>query len=284
MSDSQNYPKASKRAMSVRIWHQSYTDLKALPGYAQMLADHAARICGPDVEVELHGVDPGTYPHGFMPVDVAGFEMVRALMDQQIIRNCMRAEQQGFDAVAISCFVDPGLELARSLVDIPVVSSCQTSLLVAATMGTRFGLIGLDRNMVNMLTGLVNRYGFRDQVIRITSPEPQLRENELDEAFADPSNMVERLTQESAKLIAAGADVIIPAEGVLSTLLVHGGVQRVHDVPVLDSYGALLGYALMLVQLQQRSGLRAGRTGPYARPPTDLLRHVQRAAAVGWDE
>ncbi|ALV39979.1 hypothetical protein AU252_01360 [Pseudarthrobacter sulfonivorans] len=269
--------------MTIRIWHQSYTDLTALPGYAQMLAEHAARICGPDVDVVLHGVDPGTYPKGFMAVDVGGFEMVRTLIDQQIVRNCMRAEEQGFDAVAISCFVDPGLDLARSLVDIPVVSSCQTSLLVSATMGTRFGMIGLDRNMADILTGLVDRYGFRDKVVRIASPEPPLRENELDAAFADPAHILDRLTQEIAKLIAEGADVIIPAEGVLNTLLVHGGVQRVQDVPVLDSYGALLSYALMLVQLQETSGLRAGRTGHYARPPAGLVRHVQRVSAQGWD-
>ena len=60
---------------------------------------------------------------------------VGSLIRPDSIRKHLRAKQkgEGYDAVAVSCFADPGLELARSLVDIPVVSSCETALLVAST-------------------------------------------------------------------------------------------------------------------------------------------------------
>ncbi len=46
--------------MSIRIWHQSTTDLTLLPGYAAMLHDHVRLICARDTTVNLHGLTPGT--------------------------------------------------------------------------------------------------------------------------------------------------------------------------------------------------------------------------------
>ena len=45
---------------------------------------------------------------------------------------------------------------------------------------------------------------------------------------------------------------------------------------MLDSYGALLAFAEMLVQLRRRSGLATGRRGAYARPSEQLVRHLRK--------
>jgi hypothetical protein len=68
--------------------------------------------------------------------------------------------------------------------------------------------------------------------------------------------------------------VIIPAEGALNIALVRNGLQVVDGVPVLDSYGALLGMAELLVRMRQTSGLTTGRNGRYARPQAALIRHL----------
>jgi len=268
--------------MTMRIWHQSTTELDLLPGYAAMLAEHAERVTEPGVEVVLHGVDPGTYAQGVAPIDTAGFPLILALVDQQIIRNCVLAQEQGYDAVAISCFRDPGVELARSLVDIPVISMCQSSLFVADTMGKRFALMGLDRHMETLLGDLVSDYGFDRRVATITSPDKPLTEFELDGAFADPLLLVERIEQDLRRLVSTGVDVIIPSEGVLNVLLVRAGLQHVGGVPVLDSWGSLLRYTMMLVELQRRTGLVVGRTGDYASPPLETVRRLQQMGSDGW--
>lgn len=63
----------------MRIWHQSFTDLSALPGYAAMLAELGRRVCSPGTVLDLHGVMPGTYPPGVAPVDLGGYRWVQEM-------------------------------------------------------------------------------------------------------------------------------------------------------------------------------------------------------------
>ncbi len=265
--------------MGVKIWHQSYTDLTRLPGYAAMLQEHAQRICEPDTQVVLHGVAPGTYPEGMPPIAMVGLPYANHLVFLQIIENAIQAEREGYDAMAISCFVDPALEAARSMVDIPIVSSCESALLVSATIGRAPGLLTLDEIMAKELRHLVARYGYAGRVVAVDAMDPPIDEFELDAAFAGSPEFVARFSAQAQTLIARGADVIIPAEGVLNTVLVRNDVRRIGDTPVLDSYGSLLGMAEMLVRLRRRSGLSTGRGGAYARTPPDLADNLRRHAA-----
>lgn len=263
--------------MPTKIWHQSITDLERLPGYAAMLGEHARQVGGVDVRVDLHGVLPQTYPPGMAPVEMTRFRWAHHLVFDQFVENAVRAEAEGYDAVAISCFVDPALELARSAVDIPVVSSCETALLVSATVGHAFGMITIDRSMVRIVRELACRYGFGDRVRFVTTLDPPMNEFELDEAFHGRGPLVERFTAEARRLVALhDVDVLIPAEGVLNTMLVRNQVREVDGVPVLDSYGALLQMADMMVRLRRTTGLTAARRMAYAKPPPELMRHLRR--------
>jgi len=263
----------------IRIWHQSMTDLERLAGYNAMLGDHARRICGPELAVDLHGLLPESYPPGVAPVALTQYRWAHHLLNVQIVENAMRAEAEGYAAVAISCFVDPALDLARSAVDIPVVSSCETALLVASVIGDSFGLITIDPSMVLILRELVSRYGYDDRVRDVVTLDPAVDEFELDQAFTGNGPLIDRFLKEGRKLVAQGADVIIPAEGVLNTVLVRSGIRDIDGVPVLDSYGSLLRFADMLIKLRQLCGLTVSRRGRYAKPPkhlVDHLRHVTR--------
>ena len=262
--------------MAIRIWHQSYTDLTRLPGYAAMLQEHALRICGPETVVDLHGVTPGTYPEGMAPIEMVGYAYANHLVFIQIVENAIRAEREGYDAMAISCFVDPGLEIARSMVDIPVVSSCEAALLVSATIGRSPGLLTLDEIMAKEVRRLVAHYGYGDRVLEVAPMDPPLNEFQLDRAFAGSQEFVQEFTRQANHLIDRGADVIIPAEGVLNTVLVRNSVRSIGGTPVLDSYGSLLAFAEMLVQLRRRSGLATSRTGAYAGTPHALADNLGR--------
>jgi len=263
----------------MKIWHQSFTDLDSLPGYAGMLAEQGRRVCSTGTVVDLHGVRPGTYPDGVAPVELGGYRWVMEMIQFQVVENCLRAEREGYDAVAISCFADPGLELVRSLVDIPVVSSLETALLVSCTIGRRPGLLTLDGGMVRMIERLVADYGFSERLVGIDHLQPPLTELDLDKGFSGSAELVERFRANARRLIAKGADVLIPAEGVLNTLMVRNALEEVDGVPVLDSYGAVLAMAEMLVHLKDRAGLRVSRSGAYAKPPASTVEHI-RATTV----
>ena len=257
------------------------TDLERLPGYRSMLADHAQRAGAGDFTVDLHGVRPGTYPAGVAPVELTRYGWAHHLIFDQFVEAAVRAEAEGFEAMAISCFVDPALDLARSAVDIPVVSSCETALQVASSVGTAFGLITIDQSMVRVLTRLVARYGFDERVRAVEALHPAMDEFELDEAFSGGGPMVDRFIAHARALVERqDVDVLIPAEGVLNTVLVRNGVRDVDGVPVLDSYGALLQHAHMLARLRSRTGLAVGRRGGYARPPAPVMKHLRSLTAA----
>jgi len=262
--------------MTIRIWHQSYTDLNRLPGYAAMLQDHARWVCGPDTVVDLHGVEPGTYHTDVAPVEMIGYNWPNHLVFVQIVENAIRAEREGYDAVAISCFLDPGLEAARSMVDIPVVSSCETALLVSSAVARAFGLLTLDEVFVGKLHELVRRDGYQDRVKVVAAMDPPIDEHQLDQAFAGSPEFTEEFSRQADRLTARGADLIIPAEGVLNTVLVRNEVREIDGTPVLDSYGSLLAFAEMLVQLRRRSGLSVARGGAYARAPRKFVENLRR--------
>lgn len=263
----------------MKIWHQSFTDLTALPGYAGMLAEQGRRALSKGVVLDLHGVMPGTYPRGVAPVELGAYKWVQEMITVQVVENCIRAEREGYDAVAMSCFADPGLELVRSLVDIPVVSSLETALLVSCTVGRRPGLLALDGANVRILEPLVAAYGFCERVAGIHELRPPLTELELDKGFKGSAELVERFRENARRLIAQGADVLIPAEGVLNTLMVRNELTEVDGVPVMDSYGAVLAMAEMLVQMQQRTGLRVSRSGAYAKPSAAVVEHIRAVTA-----
>jgi hypothetical protein len=125
----------------------------------------------------------------------------------------------------------------------------------------------------------VARYGYAGRVVAVDAMDPPIDEFELDAAFAGSPEFVARFSAQAQTLIARGADVIIPAEGVLNTVLVRNDVRRIGDTPVLDSYGSLLGMAEMLVRLRRRSGLSTGRGGAYARTPPALADNLRAHAA-----
>lgn len=265
--------------MAIRIWHQSFTDLELLPRYAMMLREHAGRVCDAGTSVEVHGVRPGSYPASLTPIEATRFPWSNHVLASQVAHNAVRAERAGFDAVAISCFFDPGLREARSLVDIPVVSMCETALFLGTPMGGRFGLVGLDGEQTFALRELATRYGAQDRVVATLPLDPPITEADLDEVYGGGGDLEQRLARVAGKAVAQGADVIIPAEGVLNTCLVHRGIRELAGVPVLDGYGTLLCYAEMLVRLRRSTGARVSHTGAYGRPSDDAVDHFATATA-----
>jgi allantoin racemase len=93
------------------------------------LQDRAA----PDVEVAV--ATPAAGP-GSIECDYDA-----ALAIPELLKTVEAAEAEGFHAVIISCFSDPGLEAARELVSIPVVGSSLCGMHAAAMLAPRFSVL-----------------------------------------------------------------------------------------------------------------------------------------------
>jgi Asp/Glu/hydantoin racemase len=264
--------------MITRIWHQSITDLTRLPGYRTALAEHASAVSEPDVTVDLHGVEPGTYPAGMAPIETTCYPWLSSLLTAQVVQNIVRAEQEGYDAVTISCFLDPGLREARSAVGIPVVSALESALLAAPVVAGSVGLVGLGGAMAADMRRLADGYGLGRQIAAIVPVTPPITELEIDSPDRLES-VVERVDRAARSAVESGAELIVPAEGVLNAILVRAGVTELAGVPVLDSFVLLLSHAVSYAGLWRRTGLRTSRRGLYARAPDSARRHITSVTA-----
>ncbi len=79
----------------------------------------------------------------------------------------MQAEKDGFDAVIIGCFGDPGLEAARELVSIPVIGPGESSLLLAAGLGHRFSVVTILDNVIASQEHQAHKAGVLDKLASV---------------------------------------------------------------------------------------------------------------------
>lgn len=261
----------------MRIWHQSFTDLTVMPLYRKTLEEHARAVMGNEAAVSVHGLRPGTYAEGCAPIDAIKYRYVAHVHELQICDAALVAEREGFDAVAIGCFFDPGLRAARSLVNIPVVGLGESCALVACSLGRKFGLVTLCEDQSADYTDLIQAYGLERRFAGAVSVDPPIDEFAL-EADQETARAIEaRFDQACARVVERGAEIIVPADGVLNEFLVRRGRLSAHgDVPVMDSLGVLFQHAAFMVRLARTTRAGVSRHQFYARPSQALVEHVRR--------
>ena len=99
----------------------------------QSIANELLAVKRPDTELSV--VNPDEGPEAIENA----YDESRAV--PEMLKLVRRAPEQGYDAVVIACFSDPGLDAARELVDIPVVGIQEASMYLAASLGSYFGVL-----------------------------------------------------------------------------------------------------------------------------------------------
>jgi allantoin racemase len=265
--------KTTTKEQRMRIWHQSSTEIDGLGVYKQALIAHAAKVLGADGSITVHGMPAGRY-HGRAPSDALGNAFVHHLVLEPVLANAVRAEQEGYDAFVIGSFSEPFLRELRSAVDIPVVSLTESSLLVACSIGRYSAPVSNAPTTAWMTRMSVETHGLAGRVLRVQAIDPPLDEPALARAFEAPNPIIESFVRAASLAIADGADVIIPAEGMLAELLYVNEVKAIGNVPVMDVFGTTWAYAAMLVRLRQTTGLQVGRQWHYRRDDAGFVREL----------
>lgn len=263
----------------IRIWHQSGAPFASLGAYSEMLERHVREVVAPTTEVDFHGLDPSNFG-GRAPAEVFKYAYARHLILGKIVEHCVQAEREGYDAVAIASYSDPFVREARSVVDIPIVSMAESSMLLSCSAAKRFALITLTPENVWRLQEMVERHGMERRVSGIYPLEPRLSEKDLVGAFADPRAVVAIFEKAVALAVADGAELVIPAEGVLNELLFAHGLHRVDATPVLDCVGATFLHAELMVRMRRTSKLEVGRAWDHARPDAAMTAELRRSAGM----
>jgi len=266
--------------MVTRIWHQSMAPFDALGSYALALTARLPRLVSDGTEVVPHGAPPGSYV-GRAPAEILKFPYAHHLIQSQVLDLCRQAEREGYDAIAFATFGEPLLRQSRSLVDIPIASMAEASLLVGCSCARQMALITLGPENVRRVRELVDRHAMRERVSGVYALDPPLTERELARAFAEPDPVLASFKRAAHQAVAAGADLIIPAEGVFNEVLAAQEVREIDGAAVMDCVVVVLAYAEMLVALRRRTGLAVGRRWEYPRPDAALLAALQQQFGAG---
>jgi len=258
--------------MAMRIWHQSFTVLQDLPAYNDALQAHFTKVARPDTTIVMHGMAEGTYPTNYPGTDIC-YDVIQRLHGPQFLLAGIAAEEQGYDAYAISSIPDIMLRETRASIDIPVVGYGESAMLFACSLGEKFGILNFIEGMAGQLADNAHRYGLGSRFVA-ARPVGFTFADVLN-GFANPAELIERFKASARTMIADGADVIIPGEAPLCVLLARNGVNRVDDVPVMDALAAWIKMAESLVDLRRASGLAPSRRGYFqAMPPRARLKEL----------
>lgn len=254
----------------MRLWYQSFARASEFGTYSTSLQKSLHEAADPDTEIEFHGIEQGG--------GIADqYRYIEYLDTREVIDNAIRAQREGFDAFLLGNIADPGLAEIRELLDIPALGLCQTSLHLACMMGRRYGLITINPKFTPRIAENVKYYALTEQLARIELMQvPQL--TSLAPAFADgpeKDEIVAQFAKAARACIADGAEVLIPAGGVVMALLSSHGIRDIDGVPILDGVPALVKMGEMAVKLKAITGTFTSKACSYAAPTGAVLKEIR---------
>lgn len=93
----------------------------------------------------------------------------------------IQAQRDGYDALVVYCFSDPGVEALREVLDIPVIGPGEITLAMAGMFGERCGVITTTTANISRITGRIRKDpAMRDREVKVYAldiPVLQLRED-----------------------------------------------------------------------------------------------------------
>ncbi len=260
----------------MRIWEQGIVATYSLPGYKELILEHYAAFQRPGTEIVVHGVrDDASAAAAQIAGKAVNYAYLHRFHENQIIENVRRAEREGFDVVIIGALQDLGLQIARSVVDIPVIGYGEVSMLTAVMLGSRFSFICINPDMDPII-----RY-----MIRENSLESRAAPNTfMDCGYADLHDAVNGKPQKFLDAFIAasrdamrthGVDVLLPGQTIIAEILWREGVRELDGAVVLDPRLPLLRMAEMRHDMR-RAGFGISRRGFFwNRPPQELEQGVR---------
>ena len=242
-----------------KILIQSSTNVKENPAYLEGIKDHAKKILSPGFTIEIDGVDTEYNSK-------AHFMSYEFLNNRSILKNIIEAEESDYDAVAFHCFLDPVLDEARELVNIPVIGMAETSMLTSLMYGKKFAIVTYNPQLAKKTFGnLIQKYGLCNQAIETQFFEVGIED--LENAFYDPKPILDKFIKACEKAVANGAEVILPGCGLLNIICIQNNItQETVGATIMDVTGMVLKMAESQITLKEVSGTSLSRTGYYEKP------------------
>ena len=248
----------------MKIWGQSSTPIHRLHDYRSALTEHLNGVRRADTEVHINGVDDGS-----MDLHYNAVVAVNSYAPGGVLNKIIQAADQGYDAVAIGCFLDPAMQEARELVPIPVLGLGEASMLMACMYGHKFSGVAFHSKQAQYYDRKAFEYGLSSRHVPFGNMGIDFNQGE--DAFTRPERMTGTFLSESRRLAAQGAEVILAACATVNAIIRREKIQEVDGALVMDCNAVLLKLTEAMAELAASAGLRASQRLLYQRPDRRAL-------------
>ena len=258
----------------MRLFYQSLgASRRSTDGpYAQKLAAILQHAAAPGTTIEVHGLAAG-----------------KAIADQyrylefrdtgEILANGLKAERSGYDAFLIGNVFEPGLHALRELLNIPVLGLCEASVHLACLMGARFSVVNINAKFARRVADNIAATGLAGRLASMEQIEFE-RAGQFDRAFEDDAvrdAVIERFRAAARRGLEKCAECVIPAGGIVMTILADAGIHEVDKAPVVNGLIALVKMGELAVNMRALTGHFTSKRLTYAPPSGALLDDIRRA-------
>jgi Asp/Glu/hydantoin racemase len=253
----------------MRIWWQSSTSIhtKELTDYREALTKHLNSVKGKDTEISVNGVEKGSLDLHFNST-VA----LNSFAPGGVLDHLIQADRGGYDAVAIGCFLDPALQEARELTDIPIFGLAETSIHMACMLGNRFSGIAFCDKQAQYYDAVVRKYGLESRALPFASLGIDLEQ--VQKGFSDPGTIMDPFRKCLKKLSEAGAEVILPACGCVNTIVVREKITEMEGMLILDINALLLKVTEAMADFYKLIGISRSRKLLYQKPTSANIKEI----------
>ena len=147
---------------------------------------------------------------------------------------------EGFDAIVIAGFGDPGLETLRSLVGIPVTGIGEASMAEAGAGGRRFSVVTTTPDLADSIRASAARYGHADRLVSV-----RITDGDTMSVMSNAKRLESALLETCAQAVEDGAESMVIGGGPLATAAV--AIAANVAVPVIEPVGAGVRQACRLL-------------------------------------
>ena len=195
----------------------------------------------------------------------------------RLVGDAYRASSSGVSAFVIGNIQDPGLYECRQVCECPVVGMLESTIAGVQPFAARIGLVTTSRLVVPLLSERIRLYGADHAVACIQTTGGEL--TGWAQAFTDPdvrTALVARLLSAAERAVESGAEIVVPASGLMSALLCQawgiasGWSEPLDGTPIANPIAFSIAAAASSAQLA-RSGVIVARGGTYNSPDRDEL-------------
>lgn len=194
----------------------------------------------PDITLSDRAVEKGPYE--------VETEIQDALAVPYIIKEAIKAEREGVDALVIDCMTDPGLRQAREAVAIPVIGVAETAIHLAGQLSHKFGWIDPSEHSRPFVENQVLLYGLNGKLASFRAVEIsplQIQEDPQSTAKALINAALAAVIEDNAGILILGCTDFVDFKESIEAALLEKGKQ----VQVIEPSIAAVLQAAALVRI-----------------------------------